>query len=262
MPPPGSPVLPEERYAEPLLSEGDVLGAISVETRRGETLPSGDERLLADLATQAAVALDHALSAINLPEGVVTLVMTDVEGSTALWEEDPSAMAHALATHDAVIERAVSENGGLLLKSRGEGDSTFSVFVNAAAAVKATLAIQKALSRQRWPTPRPVRVRAAIHTGEVQVRDRDYYGPVPNRCARLRAIAHAGQTVLSGTTRDAAADHLPAGATLRDLGAHRLKDLADPEQVFQVDHPELASEFPPLKSLDAIPADLVRPEHA
>jgi class 3 adenylate cyclase len=262
MPPPGSPVLPEERYAEPLLSEGDVLGAISVETRRGETLPSGDERLLADLATQAAVALDHALGAINLPEGVVTLVMTDVEGSTALWEEDPSAMAHALATHDAVIERAVSENGGLLLKSRGEGDSTFSVFVNAAAAVKATLAIQKALSRQRWPTPRPVRVRAAIHTGEVQVRDRDYYGPVPNRCARLRAIAHAGQTVLSGTTRDAAADHLPAGATLRDLGAHRLKDLADPEQVFQVDHPELASEFPPLKSLDAIPADLVRPEHA
>jgi class 3 adenylate cyclase len=255
---PGSPVLPEERHVQPLVSAGDVLGAISVQPGRGETLTAADERLLSDLATQAAVALDRALSAIDLPEGSVTLVMTDVEGSTALWEEDPSAMAHALADHDAIIQETVSASEGLLLKSRGEGDSTFSVFVDAIPAMTAALAMQKALSRQRWPTPRPIRVRAAIHTGEVQVRDRDYYGSVPNRCARLRSIAHGEQTLLSKATRDAARDSLPPGAALLDLGAHRLKDLSAPEHVFQLCDTDLRMEFPPLRSLDAIPNNLPR----
>jgi class 3 adenylate cyclase len=259
---PGSPVLPEERYVQPLVSAGDVLGAISVRTGQGETLTAADERLLTDLATQAAVALDRALSAIELPEGVVTLLMTDVEGSTALWEEDPSAMAHALAEHDVLIQEAVSASEGLLLKSRGEGDSTFSVFVDAIPAVTAALAMQKALSSQRWPTPRPVRVRAAIHTGEVQVRDRDYYGPVPNRCARLRSIAHGEQTLISKSTRDAVGDSLPPGTALLDLGAHRLKDLSAPEHVFQLCHIDLRMEFPPLRSLDAIPNNLPRGELA
>jgi class 3 adenylate cyclase len=252
----GSPVLPEERYVQPLVSAGDVLGVISAQTRPGETLTAGDERLLANLATQAAVALDRALSAIDLPEGVVSLIMTDVEGSTALWEEDPSAMAHALADHDVLIQKAVSASGGILLKSRGEGDSTFSVFVEAISAITAGLAMQKALSRQRWPTSRPVRVRAAIHTGDVQVRDRDYYGPVPNRCARLRSVAHGGQTLLSKSTRDAVVGSLPAGTALLDLGAHRLKDLSAPEHIFQLCHTDLAVEFPPLRSLDAIPNNL------
>jgi class 3 adenylate cyclase len=251
-------VLPGERYVQPLVSAGDVLGAISVRTGRGETLAAADERLLADLATQAAVALDRALSAINLPEGVVTLVMTDVEGSTALWEENPSAMAHALAEHDALIQEAVSASGGLLLKSRGEGDSTFSVFVDAISAVTSALAMQRALSRQRWPTSRSVRVRAAIHTGNAQVRDRDYYGPVPNRCARLRSIAHGEQTLLSKSTRDAVGHSLPPGTALLDLGAHRLKDLSAPEHVFQLCHTDLRIEFPPLRSLDAIPNNLPR----
>jgi class 3 adenylate cyclase len=255
---PDSPVLPEERYAQPLSNGGDIVGAISVRARRGETLSVPDERLLADLATQAAVALDRAISAIDLPEGVVTLVMTDVEGSTALWEEDPSAMARALAEHDALIQEAVSASGGLLLKSRGEGDSTFSVFVDATSAVTAALALQRALSRQPWPTSRPVRVRAAIHTGEVQVRDRDYYGPVPNRCARLRGIAHGEQTLLSKSTRGAVGGSLPSGTALLDLGAHRLKDLSAPEHVFQLCHSDLRIEFPPLKSLDAIPNNLPR----
>lgn len=253
---PGSPVLPEERYVQPLVNADEILGAISIRTGRGETLTAADERLFADLATHAAVALDRALSAVDLPDGTVTLVMTDVEGSTALWEEDPSAMAHALAEHDELIQEAVSGSGGILIKARGEGDSTFSVFVDPASAVTAALVMQRSLSGRRWQTSRPVRVRAAIHTGEVQVRDRDYFGPVPNRCARLRSVAHGGQTVLSKSTRDAVGDSLPSGAALMDLGAHRLKDLSEPEHVYQLCHTDLRMEFPPLRSLDAIPNNL------
>jgi hypothetical protein len=169
-------------------------------------------------------------------------------------------MAYALAEHEAMIEEAVSANEGILLRERGEGDSTFSVFTDATAAVAAALALQRALAGKRWPTPRPIRVRAAIHTGEVSVRDRDYYGPLPNRCARLRAVAHGGQTVLSRSTRDAIQGSLPPGVAFLDLGAHRLKDLSSPEHIYQLCHPELPMDFPPLNSLDAIPNNLPAPQ--
>jgi class 3 adenylate cyclase len=256
----GAPVLPEGHHVQPLVSNEDLLGAISVRVAPGEALPPSDERLLADLGAHAAVALRHALDTIELPEGMVTFVMTDVEGSTALWEEAPSTMAPALADHEAMIEEAVSANDGIVLRERGEGDSTFSVFTDATAAIAAAVAMQRALARKRWPTPRPIRVRAAIHTGEVRARDRDYYGPVPNRCARLRAVAHGGQTVLSRTARDAMQGSLPSGAALLDLGAHRLKDLSSPEHIYQLCHPELPMDFPRLNSLDAIPNNLPAPQ--
>jgi class 3 adenylate cyclase len=252
----GSPVLPEEHHVQPLVSNDDQFGAISVRVAPGEALPPSDERLLADLGAHAAVALRHALDTIELPEGMITFVMTDVEGSTALWEEAPATMAPALADHEAMIEEAVSANDGILLRERGEGDSTFSVFTDATAAAAAALAMQRALAGKRWPTPRPIRVRAAIHTGEVRARDRDYYGPVPNRCARLRAVAHGGQTVLSRPARDAMQGSLPPGVALLDLGAHRLKDLSSPEHIYQLCHLELPVDFPPLNSLDAIPNNL------
>ncbi|MDQ4005288.1 MAG: adenylate/guanylate cyclase domain-containing protein, partial [Actinomycetota bacterium] len=242
----GAPMLPEEQHVQPLMSNDDLLGAISVRGAPGEALPPSDQRLLADLAAHAAVALRHALDTIELPEGMVTFVMTDVEGSTALWEEEPSTMASALADHEAMIEEAVAANDGILLRERGEGDSTFSVFTDANAAVAAALAMQRALAAKRWPTPRPIRVRAAVHTGEVRARDRDYYGPVPNRCARLRAVAHGGQTILSRPARDAMQGSLPSGAGLLDLGAHRLKDLSSPEHIYQLCHPELPMDFPRL----------------
>ncbi len=243
-----SVLLPGERYVYPLLSGSEVLGAISARLGPGEALPAGDEGLLTDLAAHAAVAMDRARKSIDLPDGVVTLLMTDVEGSTALWEEDPSAMARALADHDALVQEAVAANGGLLIKSRGEGDSTFSVFGNAPAAVTAAVAMQRSISQNRWTTPRPIRVRAAMHTGQAQVRDRDYYGGVPNRCARIRSIAHGEQTILSKSARDAVGNSLPKGVSLLDLGAHRLKDLSDPEHVFQLVHSDLRSEFPPLRA--------------
>jgi hypothetical protein len=136
------------------------------------------------------------------------------------------------------------------------------VFVDAISAVTSVLAMQKGLSRTRWPTSHPVRVRVAIHTGEVQVRDRDYYGAVPNRCARLRSIAHGDQTLLSKSTREAVGGSLPPGTALLDLGAHRLKDLSAAEHVFQLCHADLRMEFPPLRSLDAIPNNLPRREPA
>jgi class 3 adenylate cyclase len=256
VPPDGSRLLPGEHHVQPLVSKDDLLGAISVGVVPGEALSPSDERLLTDLGAHATVALRHALDTIELPEGMVSFLMTDVEGSTALWEEAPTTMAPALAEHEAMIEEAVSANEGILLRERGEGDSTFSVFTDATAAVAAALAMQRALARKRWPTPRPIRVRAAIHTGEVSVRDRDYYGSVPNRCARLRAVAHGGQTVLSRPTRDAIQGSLPVGVALLDLGAHRLKDLSSPEHIYQLCHPELPMDFPPLNSLDAIPNNL------
>jgi class 3 adenylate cyclase len=252
----GSPLLPEEHHVQTLVSNEDLLGAISVGVVPGGALSLSDERLLADLGAHAAVALRHALDTIELPEGMVTFLMTDVEGSTALWEEAPATMAPALADHEAMIEEAVSASGGILLRERGEGDSTFSVFTDATAAVAAALAMQRALARTRWATPRPIRVRAAIHTGEVRARERDYYGPVPNRCARLRAVAHGGQTILSLPARDAMQGSLPSGVALLDLGAHRLKDLSSPEHIYQLCHPELRMDFPRLNSLDAIPNNL------
>ncbi len=153
-------------------------------------------------------------------------------------------MAAALAEHDATIEAAVVAHGGSLIKTKGEGDSTFSVFDEPAAALATALAAQQGLARGT------LRVRMAMHTGPAETRSGDYYGPTVNRCARLRAATHGGQVVLSHVVAQLVHGHLPPGATLRDLGVHRLRDLAEPEHVFQLCHADLASEFPPLASLD------------
>jgi predicted ATPase/class 3 adenylate cyclase len=187
----------------------------------------------------------------ELPSGTVTFLLTDVEGSTALWELAPEPMRAALARHDAIFENAVRAYRGLHIRPRGEGDSRFAVFAAAPEAVAATLAIQRAFAAEPWPTPRPIKVRIGVHTGEAELRDGDYYGSAVNRCARLRGIAHGGQVLLSATTASLACERLPSGASLRDLGEHRLKDLVLPERVFQVTAPDLPSDFPPLGSLNA-----------
>ncbi|MBA2449954.1 MAG: adenylate/guanylate cyclase domain-containing protein, partial [Chloroflexi bacterium] len=186
----------------------------------------------------------------------MTFLLTDVEGSTALWERAPAAMRPALARHDALFEMAVREHGGVHIRPRGEGDSRFAVFASAPNAVGAALAIQRAFAVETWPTPRPVRVRIGIHTGEAELRDGDYYGSAVNRCARLRGIGHGGQVLLTEATAALARDSMPSGEALLDLGEHRLKDLTQPERVFQVTAPDLPSEFAPLVSLDARPHNL------
>src|SRR5919201_2295820 len=168
----------------------------------------------------------------QMPTGVVTFLLTDIEGSTRLWEREPDAMRQALARHDAIVSACVRRQQGHVVKSKGEGDSVFAVFQLARDAVTAALVIQCALGAERWPTSTPIRVRMAIHTGQIELRDGDYYGLTVNRCARPRALAKGGQVLLSGVTAKLTHAQLPAHAGLHDLGTHQLKDLSAPERVF------------------------------
>lgn len=172
------------------------------------------------------------MSVRGLPSGVVTFVLSDVVGSTRLWEQAPAAMASALARHDQLIGDAIATHGGVLLKPRGEGDSTFSVFVRATDAIRAAHAAQVALIAERWPPDAPLSVRFALHTGEALEHDDDYFGPAVNRVARLRGIAAGGQVLVSGTTAALVADGLPPGARLVELGDVSLRDLTRPEAVW------------------------------
>jgi predicted ATPase/class 3 adenylate cyclase len=192
----------------------------------------------------------------KLPDGVVTFLFTDVEGSTRLWEDAPDSMMEALRLHDGVITTAVETHNGLAVKPRGEGDSQFVVFGSAVDAVKGSAEMQRRLAEVDWPTPRPLRVRAALHTGMAELESGDYYGSAVNRAARLRAIAHGGQSVMSASTFELAQDHLPDGVTVTDMGAQRLKDLTRPEHVFQLNVDGLIDTFPALKSLDSVANNL------
>ena len=180
----------------------------------------------------------------DLPTGTVTFLLTDIEGSTTLWECTPEAMREARC--DAIVEVCVAHHRGRVIKSRGEGDSYFIVFAQARDAVAAACVLQQALRREPWPTPAPLRMRMALHTGEADFRSGDYYGRAVNRCARLRALAHGGQTLVSLATQEIVVDQLPPGVELRDLGVHSLKDLSRPEHIFQLLTRDVTTEFPPL----------------
>jgi predicted ATPase/class 3 adenylate cyclase len=192
----------------------------------------------------------------KLPEGVVTFLFTDVEGSTRMFEETPDSMLEALRQHDEAIDEVVLAHGGVLVRPRGEGDSRFIVFANARDAVAGAVAMQRRLAAVDWATPKPLLVRASLHTGNADLRRGDYYGSAVNRAARLRGIAHGGQTLMSRSTWELVQDELPDGVTVTDLGEHGLKDLTRPERVFQVTPDGLPDKFPPLASLSAVPNNL------
>jgi predicted ATPase/class 3 adenylate cyclase len=186
----------------------------------------------------------------DLPTGTITFLLTDVEGSSSLWERAPEAARSALERHDAIIESIVDREGGVVVRPRGEGDSRFAVFARASDSIAAACAIQCALVAEFWLRSPSLRVRIALHSGESDVRQGDYYGNAVNRCARLRLIAHGGQVLISSVTAVLVGSVLPEGATLKDLGHHRLKDLTEPEHVFQLVHAELPTDFPRPPSLD------------
>ena len=192
----------------------------------------------------------------SLLVGTVTFMLTDIVASTRLWERYPEPMRHACARHDELVEGLVAEHAGVLVRPRGEGDSRFAVFARATEAVRAACAIQRALHGEPWPLPEPLAVRVALHTGEADLRDGDYYGSAVNRCARLRDAAHGGQVVMSGVTASLARERLPVGAGLRSLGRHKLRDLHEPDEIFQVVHADLPADFPPLRSLSSSPHNL------
>ena len=195
----------------------------------------------------------------ELPSGTVTFLLTDIEGSTALWERLPEEMRETVARHDALLAALIEQHQGIVVRSRGEGDSLFTVFRRAGDAVAAARDIQRALKVEAWPTGTPLRVRMALNTGEADLREGSYYGTVVNRCARLRDIAHGGQVLLAQSTYELVRDAPPEVVSLLDLGEHRLKDLIRPERVFQLAHPDLPSAFPPLRTLEAKPNNLPVP---
>jgi class 3 adenylate cyclase len=168
------------------------------------------------------------------PAGVVVFLLTDIVGSTRLWEASPAAMAEALARHDELVEDAVTRHGGTLLKTRGEGDSTFSVFRRPGEAATAALVAQLALAREGWPAAAPLRVRMALHIGEALEREGDFYGTAVNRVARLRAIAQGGEILVTQAVADLVAGHLPNDTELVPLGMHSLRDLVRPEDVYRL----------------------------
>ena len=181
----------------------------------------------------------------ELPTGTVTLLLADVEGSTRLWETQPEAMTAAVARLDSTLADLVAAHDGVRPVEQGEGDSFVVAFARAGDAVACALDLQRA------PLA-PIRLRIGVHTGEVQLRDEgNYIGPTINRTARLRDLAHGGQTVLSGATEQLVVDRLPEDAWLTDLGTHPLRDLPRPERVAQLCHPDLRNEFPPLRTSKA-----------
>jgi predicted ATPase/class 3 adenylate cyclase/DNA-binding CsgD family transcriptional regulator len=176
-----------------------------------------------------------------LPTGTVTLLLADVEGSTRLWETQPEQMTAALALLNRTVNEAIAAHEGVRPLEQGEGDSFVAAFARASDAVGCGLALQRA------PLA-PIRLRIGIHTGEIQLRDEsNYAGPTINRTARLRDLAHGGQTVLSGVTESLVVDRLPEGVWLADLGSYLLRGVPRPERVVQLCHPDLRNEFPPLR---------------
>ena len=182
----------------------------------------------------------------ELPTGTVTLLLADVEGSTRLWETQPEKMSAAIARLDEAVCGAIAAHGGVRPVEQGEGDSFVIAFARASDAVACALDLQRAALA-------PIRLRIGVHTGEVRLRDEaNYIGPTINRAARLRDLAHGGQTVVSGATEPLVLDALPPGVWLTDLGTHQLRDLPRPERVVQLCHPDLRNDFPPLRMTSTV----------
>ena len=190
----------------------------------------------------------------KVPTGTVTFLFSDIEGSTARWERAPVAMQEALQRHDRLVRAAIVDNEGHVFKTIG--DAFCAAFPRAEAGVAAAVAVERSLAAEDFTAVDGVRVRIALHSGTADERDHDYFGPVVNRVARLLSVAHGGQIILSGITADLAQGNMPAGLEFRDLGEHRLKDLTNPERVFQAVGLGLADDFPPLRSLGSLPNNL------
>src|SRR5215213_8664827 len=188
----------------------------------------------------------------ELPSGTVTFLFTDIEGSTQRWQQQPVAMAPALARHDRLVREAIEAHGGSVFKMIG--DAFCAAFADPADALAAALTAQRSLYGEPWGTTGPLRVRMALHTGRADVQDGDYAGAPLNRVARLLSAGHGGQVLLSGATAELVHDHLPREVHLRDLGTHQLKDLYRPEHIFQLVTPDLPSDFSPLVTAASLPA--------
>jgi len=191
---------------------------------------------------------------VSLPSGTVTFLFTDIQGSTRLTEAMGDTWPRILARHFAILRAALAEQDGTEFGT--EGDALFAVFGSAPKAVAAAVAAQRALHAEAWPSEASVKVRMGLHTGEGHLGGGTYVGLDVHRVARIASAGHGGQVLLSGTTRMLVEGNLPSGVTLRDLGEHRLKDLSRPERIGMLAIDGLPAEFPPLRTVDAIPNNL------
>jgi predicted ATPase/class 3 adenylate cyclase/DNA-binding XRE family transcriptional regulator len=206
------------------------------------TAPSGD-----DDTSSLVAKLAHPI-ARALPTGTITFLFMDLPMSTGMWERDHNAASVAHERYHAILHQAVEAYDGIIFKTAG--DLVCAAFAGAPGAVGAALAGQRALQAEIWNGIKAPRARAVLHTGSAELRDDEYVGLPLSRNARLLEVGHAGQMLLSLATYELVRDYLPAGAVLHNLGAHRLRDLTRPEQIYQLSAPDLPADFPPLRTLD------------
>jgi len=173
-----------------------------------------------------------------------TFLFTDIEGSSRLWEDLPDAMKEDVGLHDRLVRERIAQHGGQLVKSTGDG--VHATFEDATRAVAAALDAQRAFLAAQWRVPGGIHVRMGIHTGEAEARDGDWFGSAVNRAARVMSLAHGGQTLVSEATALPVRGALPPGSSVRDLGVHVLRNLSEPERIFQADADGLPSTFAPI----------------
>ncbi|MGQ0848939.1 MAG: ATP-binding protein [Actinomycetota bacterium] len=190
----------------------------------------------------------------DLPEGQVTFLFTDVEGSTRLLERYPAEYGRSIERHYELLARAVLEHGGVVFDTIG--DAVFAAFSEPAAAVEAAGDAQLSLEEEDWSPMDPIRVRMGLHMGEVELRSAHYFGPALHLCARLMSTAHGGQVVVSGATARLARGSLGHERSLIELGSHMLKDFKEPESIYQLAGPGLLRDFPALRSVGVRPNNL------
>ncbi len=178
------------------------------------------------------------------PTGIVTFLFTDVEGSTRLWDAHPEDMQGALERHDQILRSAITGHAGMVFSTAG--DSFAAAFRTPVDGLMAAIAAQLALASEAWAGP-TIKVRMGLHSGSAQERDGDYFGPTLNRAARIMAAGHGGQILLSEVM---ARTEAPGSVTIVDLGTHHLKDLGEPQRIFEATHPDLPETTSPLRSLD------------
>ena len=197
------------------------------------------------------------MASAHRPTGTVTFLFTDVEGSTGLWERQPDAMRRALECHDAILRAEIEAHDGYVFSTAGDAFSA--AFRRPLDAARSAVDAQRRLLAEAWPTTVPLRVRMGIHVGAAQERDGDYFGPALNRAARLMALAHGGQVLVSLAAEELLRDDLPADIELSNLGEHVLRGLSRPELVFQLSAADLVTEFPPLGAATSVPNNLPSP---
>jgi predicted ATPase/class 3 adenylate cyclase len=189
-----------------------------------------------------------------MPDTPLTILFTDIEGSSSLWERDPERMRPALARHDRVVRDAIGAWRGRVVKMLGDG--VHAVFDDPLDALQASVQMQRVLQDEEPVIGLPLRIRCGLHTGEVERRDDDYFGAAVNRAARIMNAAHGGQVLVSQVVAGIVGTSLPRPILLRDLGRVRLRGLSAAERVYQVVHPMLREDFPALRSLESAPSNL------